>query len=416
MVREDPRIPPSRCRVRYTGASEVILNEVSHTYDGVSNRLTRTDNMSYGMEPAGTDTLSYGTANELLTLKTTTYGYDAKGNRTSKTEASGSTTYSYDDENRLVRVEIPGSPALVITYTYDPFGRRIEKNVNGTITRYLYDQEDILLEYNGAGSIAARYLHGPGIDEPLAMEKDGQMYYYQADGLGSVIALADSTGGIAQTYRYDAFGSLVSDAPAIVQPYTYTARELDPETGLYYYRARHYDPKAGRFLQRDPIGFAGGDANLYAYVGNNPITGVDPSGLFNILLGFGVSVAAPTGADVSVGIVVNPGLFGQKADAGLFGSAGGTVGVNVSGDVFIGFVQGDIENVGGVTANFNLTIGPLSLTFFVDPKTGGIMGGTVGIGPAATPVGASGSLTYTGALTVRDVFSSKAAQAGICGK
>lgn len=234
--------------------------------------------MSYGMEPAGTDTLSYGTANELLSLNTTTYGYDAKGNRTLKTEAGGSTTYSYDDENRLVRVEIPGSPALVITYTYDPFGRRIEKNVNGTITRYLYDREDILLEYNGAGSIAARYLHGPGIDEPLALEKDGQTYYYQADGLGSVIALADSAGGIAQTYRYDAFGSLVSGDPAIAQPYTYTAREWDTETGLYYYRARHYDPIAGRFLQRDPIGFAGGDVNLYAYVQNNPVNLIDPNG------------------------------------------------------------------------------------------------------------------------------------------
>jgi RHS repeat-associated protein len=58
----------------------------------------------------------------------------------------------------------------------------------------------------------------------------------------------------------------------------YTAREYDNETGLYFYRARYYDPKAGRFITKDPIGFAGGDYNLYAYVGNNPLSAIDPSG------------------------------------------------------------------------------------------------------------------------------------------
>ena len=71
----------------------------------------------------------------------------------------------------------------------------------------------------------------------------------------------------------------MSGAPAVAQPYTYTAREYDPETGLYFYRARYYDPKAGRFLQRDPIGFAGGDVNLYAYVRNNSVNFIDPVGL-----------------------------------------------------------------------------------------------------------------------------------------
>ena len=155
----------------------------------------------------------------------------------------------------------PRAALQVITYAYDPLGRRIEKNVNGTITRYLYDQEDILLEYDQAGTVTARYIHGPGIDEPLAMEKNSQMYYYHADGLGSIIALTNSAGAVAQSYQYDAFGNIMSGTPTVTQPYTYTAREYDPETGLYFYRARYYDPKAGRFLQRDPIGFAGGDVN-----------------------------------------------------------------------------------------------------------------------------------------------------------
>jgi len=65
----------------------------------------------------------------------------------------------------------------------------------------------------------------------------------------------------------------------IAQPYTFTAREYDPETGLYFYRARYYDPTQGRFLTRDPIGFAGGDVNLYAYVSNDPVNWSDPWGL-----------------------------------------------------------------------------------------------------------------------------------------
>ena len=225
--------------------------------------------------------MSYDAANELLNVNTATYTYDLNGNRIQKTDGSTGTAYTYDDENRLVRVEITGGTTTVITYAYDPFGRRIEKNVNGTITRYLYDQQAVILEYDQAGTIQTRYTHGPGIDEPLTMEKNSLMYYYHADGLGSIIALTNTSGGVAQRYNYDAFGNITSGAPTVTQSYTYTAREYDPETGLYFYRARYYDPKAGRFLTRDPISFAGGDVNLYAYVLNNPVNKIDPIGLWD---------------------------------------------------------------------------------------------------------------------------------------
>ncbi len=110
--------------------------------------------------------------------------------------------------------------------------------------------------------------------------------YYNADGLGSIIALTDSTGAIVERYRYDVFGQVqITDAAgnlrsssAFGNRFLFTGRELDAETALYYYRARYYNPKLGRFLQRDPVGYSAG-INLYSYVDNNPINWLDPRGL-----------------------------------------------------------------------------------------------------------------------------------------
>jgi RHS repeat-associated protein len=242
-----------------------------------ANRLTRTDTPSVTPPPATTsaNTWNYGVANRLLTRPGVTYTYDNNGNTLTKTDFTGTTTYGYDVENRLTSVSTPGG--MITSYAYDPFGRRISKTVNGVVTRYLYDGADIVKEYDGTGAVLATYRHGPGIDKPISMTRGGQTYYYHADGLGSITGLTNSGQTVVQNYGYDGFGNL-TQAPTVQNPYTYTGREWDQETGLYYYRARYYDPKAGRFLQEDPIGLAGG-INLYAYVFNNPLRWTDPTGL-----------------------------------------------------------------------------------------------------------------------------------------
>ncbi|MGH7829539.1 MAG: RHS repeat-associated core domain-containing protein, partial [Candidatus Binatia bacterium] len=84
---------------------------------------------------------------------------------------------------------------------------------------------------------------------------------------------------VKQRYTYSSFGKIESQLdPNFVQPYTFTAREFDPETDLYQYRARQYDWRTGRFTTEDPLGFGGGDLNLYPYVQSNPINLKDPTG------------------------------------------------------------------------------------------------------------------------------------------
>ncbi len=102
-------------------------------------------------------------------------------------------------------------------------------------------------------------------------------YYYHFDGLGSVTSLSNSSGGIVERYSYDVFGE-PNRVSSIGNPYLFTGRQYDEETGNYYYRARYYKPSMGRFLQIDSLGYYD-SANLYQYCGNNPASFIDPSGL-----------------------------------------------------------------------------------------------------------------------------------------
>jgi RHS repeat-associated protein len=199
--------------------------------------------------------------------------YDANGNTLS--DASGK-TYTWDFENRLVSAVVPGSGT--VTFKYDPFGRRIQKSSWLGATNYLYDGKVLLEEVDNSGNVLARYSQGPDIDEPLAELRSGTTSFYQQDGLSSVTSLSSSTGALASTYSYDAFGKLSASTGTLANPFQFTGREFDPETGIYEYRARYYDQSIGRFVSEDPIGFRGG-IDFYRYVNNSPVNFMDPSGL-----------------------------------------------------------------------------------------------------------------------------------------
>ena len=127
------------------------------------------------------------------------------------------------------------------SFKYDPFGRRIYKSSSSATSVYAYDGDNLIEETNSSGTAVARYSQGLNIDEPLAMLRSATTSYYQADGLGSITSLSSGAGALAQTYTFDSFGNQTASSGSITNPFQYTARESDPETGLYYYRARYYD-------------------------------------------------------------------------------------------------------------------------------------------------------------------------------
>lgn len=202
--------------------------------------------------------------------------------------------YGYDQENRLLSVTRKSDNRVVGQYTYDALGRRVVKVAHPfgapTETRYFYDEARIIEEQDAAGVPRANYVYGNYIDEVLTMNRGGQIYYYHQNALWSVAAVTDSAGNVVERYGYDAYGSVsitdgagypLGNISAIGNPWMFTGRRFDEETGLYDYRTRYLDPSKGRFITRDTIGIWEDEAALgngYTYAGNNPFSYIDPDG------------------------------------------------------------------------------------------------------------------------------------------
>lgn len=238
----------------------------SYGYDAVGNRTSSHLSASY----------SYSGFNKLTASASATYTYDNDGQLLTKVDGAGTRTLTWDGVNRLKQVAVPGGPT--VTYKYDALGRRIQRTTSaGADERYVYDGSDVLADLNSSSGVTTTYLNGLGVDDHLRQTSTATgVSYFLTDHSGTTSALTDGSGSVVETLAYDSFGN---NGGSTRTRYTYTGRERDPDTGLLYYRARFYDPQLGRFISEDPIGFAGGDVNLYGYVWQNPLTARDSSGL-----------------------------------------------------------------------------------------------------------------------------------------
>ena len=211
--------------------------------------------------------------------------YDLDGNLVRKYNASGfNQTFTWNALGQLTATDRPGVGWAA--FQYDGRGRRVRRQDHtGAVTHYVYDGDDLVLEVDGAGNRIRDYTYLPGIDQPHSMRQwasgaGGAIFYYQMQKPGHVSGLVNTSNQLVNEYRYTPFGTPVNGYPVqgTPNPLQYMARELDGLAGLYYVRNRWYDPQQGRFISEDPIGLEGG-INQYAYVGGNPISRRDPSGL-----------------------------------------------------------------------------------------------------------------------------------------
>jgi RHS repeat-associated protein len=393
-------ITSSRGIASYSYDAESQLKTVSNTeitgdyanesfnYDSLGNRL----NDQLG-------NYSYDASSQRLTEDYKYfYFYDNNGNMSSRMEKlnnSNVTNYTYNSENQLVKIEVFENSSLIKTseYFFDALGRRIRKKIvdhtnssKSYARKYIYDGQEILAELDDDNTTLAVFTHSTlRTDDVLAVDvKDSKIasqtgsYFYLKDALGSIIDIVDSSGSIVQHYAYSAFGKIlkildgsgndISTNPVVEPYFTYTGREWDAESGLYYYRARYYSPEIGRFISADshpgvmsnPLTII----NKYVYAGNNPIMNVDPNGKFfftAILIGalVGGTIAELSGGNfidgaflgaVITGAVIAGAYVGGTASASALGQATSVLGTGFWGSLGSSIYAGGVGFLAGATA------------------------------------------------------------------
>ncbi len=232
------------------------------------------------------------------------YDYDPAGRRTTRTEGGRTTTYTYDLLGALRAVDLPDT-TNDIEYLIDAAGRRVGRKVgpigSGTLERaWIYlDGLRPIVEMDGSGTVTRIFVYGAGRAPDLIVVPAGQpdagTYRVLTDHLDSVRRVVDvASGAVIQQLDYDAFGNVLVDTNPGWQPLGFAAGLYDPGArdpacvlaggrycgALIRFGARDYDPEVGQWSARDPVLFGGGDANLYAYTGNDPVQRTDPSGLW----------------------------------------------------------------------------------------------------------------------------------------
>ena len=376
----------SRVTTIYTNGSSGNVQKIAYAYDNAGLRISETDtvgstttysydrarrvyqtvqgtstttdtwdamgNLLQEVSPSGTFTYAYNADNEMTYANTSTgssylNSYDADGNRISWVNGAhgGYVTWSYDYENRLLNDGHGGVPYA--NNTYSPTGERTSSSVlypSVNTTYYGYDYgapggAALIADYNDSHLREDRYTQSAGATTPVEQYTGGGHYAFEADALGSIRRITDSSGNTVDTYSYDSWGG-TSQTGTLWNPFQYAAMPMQSTDSLYYAQARFYDPAATgghRFLSQDPVG--GG----YAYAGDSPANFVDPTGRMiweGNTGGGGGGIGSPTPSftldemigsgcpGTPLGVVQNPSSTSCTPDQLFSGSCPGSMGIN----------------------------------------------------------------------------------------
>ncbi len=260
--------------------STVAAEDRGYVYDAAGNLTVRTNGVT-------AESFAVNSLNQYTSGPGGSFSYDANGNLTYYGSAYGwQRYYTYDAENQLVGVQVPGY--FYTLYTYDGLGRRrvrVEHTWNGSgwvvsqTVRYLYDGWRVIQERDGNNTPTVSYTRGNdlsgslegagGIGGLLARSHGysggswGTHTCYHADGGGNITYLMTAAQGLAARYRYDPYGRLLSSSGSLAGAnlYRFASKEVNPNYpdggGYYHFGYRFYDPNLQRWLHRDPLGEAG---------------------------------------------------------------------------------------------------------------------------------------------------------------
>jgi RHS repeat-associated protein len=257
---------------RLTEVKQNSTTSASYTYDSNGNRLSVTG-------PGGTTTGSYDDQDRLTQYSSATYAYTANGELQSKTVGGQMTSYQYDAVGNLMSVMLPGGAQ--ISYLVDGQNRRIGKQVNGILVQsFLYeDGLKPIAELDSTSTVVSWFVYASRRNVPDYLLKGGVTYRIVADHLGSPRLVTNTTTGqVVQRLDYDMFGNVTTDTNPGFQPFGFAGGLYDRDTRLVRFGVRDYDAETGRWTAKDPLYFGGG-MNLYLYAGGDPVNSVDTSGL-----------------------------------------------------------------------------------------------------------------------------------------
>lgn len=244
------------------------------THDSMG-RVTRFEAMPpefvYNPQMTGSHDFLANTLNQYSYFDGVPLTYDAAGNLA----GLNGYAFTFSPDNQLIEAV---SAEHSIFYEYNGLGQRCSHTVDGSKTHLLTGGLRLLAEYDDSGTLLRRYIHGPGMDEPVLMLAGTERYFLHQDNLNSVVAISDGSGQRIESFAYSPFGH-PSNISTTGCPFGFTGREYDSLTQLSYFRTRYFSPILGRFLSPDRLGILGGDLNLYKYVRNNPLNLVDPLGM-----------------------------------------------------------------------------------------------------------------------------------------